>query len=232
MQPQEIALPTVQIRAVQTVNLTSINRKTTAANPFYPGTEVAIKFTLPDSTKTYRVRTVTIPVKEPFKEGRIRLNICLRGNSPTLLGTRLLPDTVFSSPLDPAAGRQPVVRFDLSPFALMLPKSEFFLVLDCLSGDAASRVIRQRLESKKGPNKKGVSKGVMYLEVEDKEQNGSRAISVYDYPQLLTTPTEGISATWRRFSPTLPFQQLSPSVSRGNRIRAYNIAAALEVEVW
>ena len=86
--------------------------------------------------------------------------------------------------------------------------------------------------SKKGPNKKGIIKGTAYIDTVV-EQDGvatTNSVSVDQYPQFITSPLEGPSRTWRRFSPKLPFRQLNPVVIGKHKVGSYNIAASVQIE--
>ena len=86
--------------------------------------------------------------------------------------------------------------------------------------------------SKKGPNKKGVTKGKLFVDMVV-EQDGvatTQSVAVEQYPQFITSPVEGPSRTWRRFSPKLPLRQLNPTVLGNHKIGAYNIAATVSIQ--
>lgn len=214
------------------VSLSSASNKLTGANPSYPGTQIAIWFESPDTLQAYQLRSVSIPVKEKFQAGYIRVGIHPKGADDTLFGSNLLPNNLVLTNESVTLGKRPVVQFDVTEYNLVLPAKGFYLVLDCLSSSVQEATLQPRMVSKKGPNKKGVSKGTAYID-EVVEQNGvatTQAVAVDQYPQFITSPVEGASRTWRRFSPKLPLRQLNPVVFGNHKIGAYNIAATVSMQ--
>ncbi|WP_133256942.1 hypothetical protein [Hymenobacter edaphi] len=197
--------------------------------PLTPGQRCVVWLASPDTSQTFGLQALTVPLHRRYTAGRLQISFYARGAGPELLGPLLSAQPVVVAPPDSIARRRTQVRLDLRPAALPLPAAGVYVVLECLPTFPDETYLR-RVAVPRRAKKDGSTIVKPYILTRRGTDTTTIWTSVDDFPKLRQSPAGYTASTWMRWGPTLPYRRESAQSFRGKAVQAFDTVLLLELQ--